>query len=265
MNNNSMLELISIHIPKAAGTSFELTLKDVYGANAVFRINNTVRFRKTAMYEAIKQKGVPQHIKVIHGHSNYDQLKSIINLPENIPVITWLRDPVERTISNFNFRKRLLHEDLKEANVKDKTYRNLRDFERNILEYCSKDDQNNRMSHHLKGVHLEQLLFVGIVEHYTQDLAHLAKLLHWENFQEYKVNISAKHKVDTKIRKIIKRYNKVDYNLYKQALHLRRKRIGILSTKDKIIYSIHRTKYFVQRRLKNRVIYFILKKVNKLK
>jgi len=252
-----MLELISIHIPKTAGTSFEQTLKDVYGGKAILRIDHRPWYKGTAKFYSFGKKEIPEQIKVIHGHFNYHHLKSYINITENIPVITWLRDPVVRSISNFNSIRRVVYEDLKEANVKDKTYWKLQAIEKNVMEFSSKPGQRSLMARYLMGVNLEQLFFVGIVEHYTEDLAHLAKLLAWENFQEYKINISEKHKVNTKKRKIIKRYNKVDYNLYKQALYLRQKRAGILSVSDKITYLFHRTTYFIQRGLKNKLIYFI--------
>ncbi len=251
-----MLELISIHIPKTAGTSFERTLKDVYGETAVLRINHKLRPRGKEKYYSLEQKAIPQHIKVIHGHFNYIKLKTFIKWPENIPVITWLRDPVERSISNFNYRKRVLNEDLEKANGGDKTYPKHHAIQKNVLEFLSKKGQKNRMARYLNGVNLEQLFFVGIVEHYTEDLAHLAKLLHWENFQEYKVNISERQKVGAKKRKIIKGYNNLDYRLYYQALYLRKKRAGILSANDKITYLFHRTIYFFQIGLKNKLIYF---------
>jgi hypothetical protein len=73
------LELISIHIPKTAGTSFRNTLKTVYGEDHVARLDielydKHIRLNELDYFES----SLPNHLKVIHGHFSYESVKDIL-------------------------------------------------------------------------------------------------------------------------------------------------------------------------------------------
>ena len=94
------LILISLHIPKTAGTSFRNILKSVYGENQVVRFDIS-RMGVVRMNENVYQKSKLPNVKVIHGHFTFQDLSGSFTLPETYKLITWMRDPVKRVISNY--------------------------------------------------------------------------------------------------------------------------------------------------------------------
>lgn len=216
------LELISLHIPKTAGTSFRNILKEVYGEKGVVRfdINNkrVVRLNQ----EVYTNKNLPA-AKVIHGHFAYKDIKSLFDIPTDIQKITWLRNPVERVISNYFYLesrlKTLLNEEQNNLNILSK-------MQRSLLEYASDDINRNRQSGFLSGISLEEFDFVGIQEDFENDLVEISKVLNWEklpNVLHQNKTPLKKNTVDFETKKEIERLNQDDMELYKKALKLRGK------------------------------------------
>lgn len=216
------LELLSLHIPKTAGTSFRNILKVVYGENAVVRfdINNkgVVRLNQ----EFYTNKNLPQ-AKVIHGHFTYKDINTQFDLPEDIQKITWLRNPVERVISNYFYLesrlKTLLNEEQNNLNILSK-------MQRSLIEYAKDEINRNRQSKFLSGITLEEFDFVGIQEDFENDLIEISKTLKWKKLpnilHQNKTPVKKNH-LDIEIIKEIERLNQNDLELYKNALQLRGK------------------------------------------
>ena len=206
-----MVELISIHIPKTAGVSFEHTLKSVYRKD-VLRLD----IRKPH-----KPKKLPKKIRAIHGHFRYHEIVDFYNLEKNIPIITWLRDPVERVISNYFYLQKVFRE-LIEKEGKKGLFR----LEKTLIEFARDDRLRNRMSKFLDGIQVSELLFVGIVEHISEDLSDMARLLNWRSYEEFHHNTSKEQRrpVSEDMKVEIRGLNEKDVALYEEALHLRRLR-----------------------------------------
>lgn len=105
-NRKSDLELLSLHIPKTAGVSFNYVLQSIYG-------------RKSVASFDIKQAGIEVNSKtyhsnilpgfqVLHGHFIYEELITTFEIPKDIKKITWLRHPVKGVISNYYYLESLL-------------------------------------------------------------------------------------------------------------------------------------------------------------
>lgn len=215
------VELVSLHIPKTAGTSFRNILKEVYGEEQVVRfdINRFVSIEN----EEFKEKKLSSQIRVLHGHFPYDQLMEQVALPEGVPVITWLRDPVKRVISNYYYLSKILREEL---NEEEKDLNILAKMQKTLLEYANARPNRNRMSSFLKGSTLEDFFFIGIMDHYEEDLKDLASLLGWGEYTELQHNITGdKPEVDEETLNIIKELNSKDIEIYKSALKHREERI----------------------------------------
>jgi hypothetical protein len=219
------LELISIHIPKTAGTSFRNTLKTIYGQEAVVRLdieleNPVVKVNE----ERYAERQIPSWARVVHGHFAYPLLQKHFDLPErDLPIITWVRDPVERVISNYYYLSKRLAEELDEPS---KGLNILLKMERKLMEYARDPKSCNRMSRFLQGVPLEEFAFVGIQDHYSEDLKHLSKILDWPEYEEFVHNRTGKSydEVTSKEREEIRALNDEDVRLYERALELREKR-----------------------------------------
>ncbi len=94
INKDLNEQLLFLHIPKTAGTSLNQMLAEATtGVNHFKHYNSTITL--------IKDKGRRKH-PVIMGHVHYDVYKTLSN---NCKIFTFLRDPIDRTISAFEFMK----------------------------------------------------------------------------------------------------------------------------------------------------------------
>ncbi|MCB9274871.1 MAG: sulfotransferase family 2 domain-containing protein [Lewinellaceae bacterium] len=213
------LELISIHIPKTAGTSFRNTLRGVYGPQHVVRLDiGLVRQEVRVEEELYGDPILPPYARVIHGHFSYPLLQKNFRVAEDIPVITWLRDPVERVISNYFYLAKRLAEELQEEK---KGLNILKKMQRSLLEYANFEPSQNRMSKFLEGLELDDLFFVGIQEDYNNSLDRLAGLLGWQDYPVFHHNQTGSGYdglVSLPEREQIRAWNSRDVALYEKAL-----------------------------------------------
>lgn len=218
-----MIEVISIHIPKTAGKSFYKVLQHVYGEKLDARTKRKDFFPvKVDLMSLINN--VPDAVSVIHGHLFYKHVK-MIKEKHNSKVITWLRDPVDRIISNYYF---LMQSIRRNPNKKHEHQDKINDT---LLEYAVKDSVRNRMTKYLEGINLEDLFFIGFLESFDEDLLTLSKMLNWQvsvpdvfenSGSSYRANPTCATKTVTdEMRDRIRQLNSSDVNLYKKALELR--------------------------------------------
>ncbi len=222
------LELVSMHIPKTAGTSFAEILKQVYGHKQVsnFQVqiaNHQGDMRVMLDGEIFTQRSFSPDTKVIHGHFPFQEMEKRIQAKEKIPVITWLRDPVDRVVSAFHYVDRIYK---KELSQRDPGLNILNTLKRGLMEYAHAKPNRNRMAYYLKGIPLESLFFVGILEHFEEDLAFLAKRLGWKEYPIPHLNKTQKREPLAAFKyDAIKCWNAQDVELYEQALAMRKERM----------------------------------------
>ena len=217
--------MISIHIPKTAGTSFRNILKEAFGEKNVVRFD-IVKKEKIVLVEQkeVKSKKLSSKIKVIHGHFNYKHLVEKLEINEDVPVITWLRHPVERVISNYYYLAKRLKDELQEE---EKGLNILAKMQKSLIEYARLEMNRNRMSKFLEGISLEQMKFVGIQEHFHEDLLYFGELFGIKDIKPLEHNITGtKHKIDEAVILEIEELNSSDMDIYKNGLELRNKRIA---------------------------------------
>jgi len=159
---------------------------------------------------------------VIHGHYSYPLLTRHFNVDPALPIITWLRDPVRRVVSNYHYLAKRLAEELKEE---QRGLNILRKMQRTLLEFAQYEANQNRMSRFLEALTLEKMHFVGIVEQYDEDLKTLADRMEWHNYPVFHHNQTGKDtsSISDIERDIIRSLNQEDVALYEKALDLRAK------------------------------------------
>ena len=140
-----------LHIPKTAGTSFRNILKGVYGSKGVARLD--IRRNIELNSKVLTGSKIKPGIKVIHGHFSYRRFNERFEIAEGTPVITWLREPAERVVSNYYYLDKILR---KELNEEKKDLNILAKMEKTLLEYASTEANRNRMSKFLDGINLEE-------------------------------------------------------------------------------------------------------------
>lgn len=102
------MKLISVHMPKAGGTSIKLSLKETFGSS--FRLENeddptrpdSERNMNPARYFG-RRRVLPPEVDCIHGHFHPGQF----DLQQNAFLFTLLRHPVSNMISIYSFWKSL--------------------------------------------------------------------------------------------------------------------------------------------------------------
>lgn len=161
--------IFSVHIPKTAGTSFRMALEERYGEKLALyygvqdpKTTGSLRVplgQLAARVEALQAEGV----EVLHGHFTVTSVKPLITDPSR-QLWTWLRDPVERTVSQFDFyRERKL--DLAKLAGKVKSGEIL------LKDFVRLRSVRDIQSHYLRGVDLSEFGFVGITERFELGLA----------------------------------------------------------------------------------------------
>ena len=219
-SRKSYPELISIHIPKTAGTSFRNILKSVYGENQVVRFDiDELGVSKMNELPYIKND-LPQ-VSVIHGHFYYEMLKQKYQLPENYKIISWVRDPVQRVLSNFYYLesvlKKVINEEKRNLNILSK-------LQRSLIEYARTEINRNRQSKFLNGNLPENFDFIGIHEFFEQEVSRLSAIMSWKNIPEVLYhNKTLERSMDhpPEILREIRELNMLDVELYSKALQIR--------------------------------------------
>ena len=219
------MTLVSVHLPKTAGTSLCETLKQYFGSDLALDYDappmQAQRWGRE--WHAIRsglciRRCTNAGAKVVHGH--FLPVKYWFALAgKHARYVTWLRDPVERVISHYHYwwrdyagddprqplRNRMLHEDW------------------SLERFCLGPEMRNLYSQYLWGFPVKRFDFIGITERYEQDLARFAHRFMWgtASIVHTLANPSKtgwSYDVDPVFRKRIERHHAADMRLYRWAL-----------------------------------------------
>lgn len=225
----SQVEIISIHVPKTAGSFFNYVLGQVYG-NYLFHdyqkqihpsLFHVIKAIPQANYEFINNL-LTTNIKAIHGHFSIAKYEGYF---PNAKRIVWLRNPIERIISTYYF---ILSEPRTWADPMSKF---IAELHLDIYDFVELPAiQNQIYNYYCRGQGLSEFDFVGIYEYLDEDIIELKHLMKWSdftsprvnenkypNYQEHLSTLMNDHKLIEKISLL----NKEDMHLYELALKLR--------------------------------------------
>lgn len=211
------LEIISVHIPKTAGTSLRNMILQFYG-------NEKVCTHYPDSPEVDGTRDINEDTKVVHGHffireylQRYPEIKT-----SNVKKVAWLRHPITRLMSHYFYNKKYpfsINQDMNKLN---------------LVDYAQLPWKQNEMSKHLAGVELEDYYFIGIQEFFNEDLEDMQTLLGWSNIE---TNIYDNSSLSNQYYQLIKEtlseakvldkiatLNAEDMELYEKALQIRAKR-----------------------------------------
>ena len=212
------VEIISVHVPKTAGSAFGKVLLRVYGAEGVF-----LDYPYERDYQRRFMREGDVNVKVIHGHFSPAKYKDKF---ADAKRITWLREPVSFLISyycyNKMFRRSRFYDLIEEKNL---------DF----WEFAQMPENQNVMSVYLGKIKLEDFFFVGIQNFFEEDLQELRSMMSWQEITISRENnnrdsdyqrIKKEVLRDESLVKKVERINGEDIEMYQEALNLRKKRCG---------------------------------------
>lgn len=191
------LKLISIHINKCAGTSFYKVLRNNY-QNVLKIHTNSKSYHRSgrSVYSQDLLRSVGEMVDVIHGHFD---ARDVLPLLGKVPIITFIREPVDRVISNYFY-------DVKKYGITD-----------SILHYAEREENRNVISKRLDGIDLEDLFFIGEKKHLGWHISVLGGKLGWLNNTIPYINVNVyKRNIPNILRELIAILNKDDINLYQR-------------------------------------------------
>lgn len=170
--------LISLHLPKTAGTSFLALLEAYFGASLLRdyadRPINRGAFerRLRALGRAVRQ-AVPERrlrgIQCIHGHFLPLKYAPLARRCGGRYVV-WLRDPVERLASHYHYWQRSY-----EPAQAGRLHRRVVEEDWTLERFCLAPELRNLYSAFLWGFPLRRFDFIGITEYYDDDVRAFAR------------------------------------------------------------------------------------------
>lgn len=215
---NSELEIISIHIPKTAGTTFGQILAQVYGDACVL-------FDNPQLAHIGELPAVGPQIRAIHGHFPVGKYAGHFPWAKRI---VWLRHPIYRVISHYFFLK-----SFSEVHNNDPIHRLVLEQQISIVEFAQQVGIFNLLTGFTYGLPLSDFYFVGIQEYFLEDLSALKQMLKWSGFGVAIFNSNPNEEYDQRSQEVLsdrqtvaqlKTILKPEIELYESALRLREKR-----------------------------------------
>jgi len=205
--------LISVHIPKAAGTSFGRQLERHFGPRLLLDYADRPlapghRLRRLA--GALRARAQLTDVDCVHGHFCADKYAW---LGARARWIVWLRDPLQRLASHYHYWQRV--PDLRNPDCRALLQRRL-----SLEQFAALPRMRNVATRFLAGRPLEQFFFIGLVE----DMAESQRRLHQLTAiaaPDEAVNVNAEapdgHVLAAAVQRRLAALNQHDCRLYDQA------------------------------------------------
>ncbi len=221
--------IISVHIPKTAGTSFGLALKDKFGerlkpkyGDRLFNMPVFERNKKALLAAIDNSELMYENMDCIHGHFLPVQFL-LRNDLEPLTFITWMRNPVDRLISDYYHTLRNFDEHsppLQQRIVHEKW---------SLEKYCLSEVFRNVYSQFFWGFPLESFDFIGITDYYSPDLMYFGHKFLGTELKLYHENTNntnkANYLLDKSLKRKIEYFHSRDMALYQKALQIRTERL----------------------------------------
>lgn len=222
--SNLSLEIVSIHIPKTAGSAFTSILTQIYGEEHCYWDYEPSLINLDVI--------TPKH-KVIHGHL---ATRFVGKFP-TAKIIMWIRNPIIRLVSDYYYLMSRPIEVLNQPAHK----LNKEIFENNLSleQFAELPGKQNVLNHYCRfgKIKLDKdYFFVGIQEFFDDDITDLSNLLHWPKIKVDKVNETTHSRYKDGLEKILSDHkliskivslNQKDMELYQFGLELRAQRKGL--------------------------------------
>jgi len=219
--------IVSVHLPKTAGTSFAATLERSFGS-ALLRDYadlpiNTPQYERNrfALQQCLLNAEKDfQRIKCVHGH--FLPVKYLLLSSRcEITFVTWLRSPVERVLSHYHFWQRSFNP----LTNSPPLHRKMMEEKWSLERFCLGPEVRNLYSQFLYGFPLEYFSFIGITEFYDEDFAFFMNYFMDSSIEPERLNVGSAsangYQISESLRNDIEQYHSKDMSLYHRALEIR--------------------------------------------
>jgi len=218
--------LISIHIPKTAGRSWQAQLESEFGSRLLYDEEFENKVDSLEAYKEIFEKNTPRadmrdkaqkaklreqrdalmrDYDVIHGHFVADKYLGVFPVTDFMAIF---RDPYQQMVSAYHFMKR------KEGDL-------FRKYNPTIPQFI--EAFSNMQAPFLGSLALEELVMVGITEQYDRSVALFEAIFGKKISRELKrVNTNPDRQgdayvIDANVKAAVDRYCSADIELYQRA------------------------------------------------
>ena len=208
--------IVSVHVPKTAGTSFRLALKHCFGKRLLWDFAEDRpegppiytwprRMRRRAWVRAHANELVARY-DAVHGHFTASKYFPTLALAGGLCI--FLREPTDRVISSY--RDGLSSDRSRYARYTSKLL--------TLSQYASLPKQTRLYAIYTDSLPMEQFAFVGITEEYEASLA-LFKAIFGVDLPKYHANENKEGPDDFSVRerKVVRTSQRVNYAIYEEA------------------------------------------------
>ena len=162
--------IVSVHVPKAAGTSFRTALEQAFGSRLVLDYGD---FPLSSDYETRAQTAsarpgvfVPDTAAAVHGHVLASKYRAA-----SPRLAVWVRDPVQRAASHYHFWRDNAGDD-----DPNHTKRRFLESGLDLAGFAEMPEMRDVHARFLDGVPLSAFAFVGLVEQFARGLRLFARV-----------------------------------------------------------------------------------------
>lgn len=207
-------ELISIHIPKTAGSSFHAVLKSHYGWQ-LKHIQHSADIKTWSTGQPYRSN--KPLVKAVHGHIRPHQNWKIYY--PKAKWVCWLRNPAQRTWSAYHHLQRTQH--LGDRN--QTLFRQLQPNFETFLTHPEFTPVTQIYSRFLGSFQPQDFAFIGRTAHFEADLQAFGQLIGAKSLQTQRINVGEKAAVipndlQQQSREILKMEFKI-YHKFLSAFH----------------------------------------------
>lgn len=200
--------LVSMHIPKVAGTSFRKILKNNFHDGLLGDYGpKHPSYQRFASHDLMSSEALMrQGVYCLHGHFRMRKYKHF-----DADFITWLRNPLTIIPSTYFY-----------LSSKYPGHRKLPKNNCTLLEFIEHSLNQNLMSNHFSGCDIEMFEFIGLMEEYDKSLEILCSKLHLDKpkkeiFENQNTDNKNGYDLSTEEKECILYYNQKDIKLYSEV------------------------------------------------
>ncbi|SBV37060.1 conserved hypothetical protein [uncultured Stenotrophomonas sp.] len=219
--------IVSLHLPKTAGTSFGAALERHFGAALLrdyadlpLHVEPAVR-NAAALRASLAQADLDAPPPAcIHGH--FLPVKYLLHAQRHgARFVTWMRHPVERLLSHYFFWQRT-----PPSSPAQRLHCRMHEEGWSLETFCLAPELQDAYSQFLWAFPLEYFDFIGITEHYDADFALFSRRYLGSEAAPARMNAApasgqGRHQLDPALRRRIEAFHARDLALYGRALQLR--------------------------------------------
>lgn len=216
--------LVSIHIPKTAGTSFGALLHSEFGPRLMldygdlvgYRAPEAVALRARRKAEMLSRRDeILANYDCIHGHFSADKY---FGLTSELSFVAFFRHPYQQALSNYYFVVR-------NPQIDHPAVKIFHEQQMSLETFLAWEHSHNIQTELLGSLPLNELSVVGITEHFSRSVA----LFNATFARNLKATVHSnanpgrtetEYVEDPDILKLVRRFRAKDIDLYERALEL---------------------------------------------